>query len=85
MVGFGASALTLLTRLAAAYLILQVIPLQGVERGAFILFACLPSAVFNFLLADRFQIEPNRVASMVIVGHVSSLAFLPFGIWLAFH
>jgi predicted permease len=74
----------LLTRLLACLLILQVIPLQGLERGALILFACLPSAVFNFLLADRFQQSPNQVASMVIVGHVASLLALPLGIWLAF-
>jgi predicted permease len=36
------------------------------------------------MLADRFQLEPNKVASMVIVGHVASLVFLPLGIWLAF-
>lgn len=47
-------------------------------------FACLPSAVFNFMLADKFQVEPNKVASTVIVGHLLSLAFLPLGIWLAF-
>lgn len=82
--GLITAILTLLTRLLACLLILQVIPLQGLERGAVILFACLPSAVFNFLLADRFQQSPNQVASMVIVGHVASLLALPLGIWLAF-
>jgi predicted permease len=84
-VGLAASLLMVACRLAAAYLLLMVLPLQGVERGAFILFACLPPAVFNFLLADKFQLEPNKVASIVSVGHLASLAFLPLGIWLAFH
>lgn len=83
-VGFQSSVLILLARLVAALLILWLIPLQGLERGALILFACLPPAVFNFMLADKFQVEPNKVASTVIVGHVLSLAFLPLGIWLAF-
>ena len=83
-VGAQSSVLILLCRLAAAYAILWMVPLQGVERGALILFACLPPAVFNFMLADKFQVEPNRVASTVIVGHFMSLAFLPLGIWLAF-
>ena len=65
-------------------MILQLIPLQGVERGTLILFACLPPAVFNFMLADKFQVEPHKVASMVVVGHLASLLFLPLGIWLAF-
>lgn len=83
-VGVKASVLTLLARLLAVFLILWVMPLQGLERGALILFACLPAAVFNFMLADKFNVQPNLVASNVIVGHVFSLAFIPLGIWLAF-
>jgi len=82
--GVKTSVLILLVRLIAAFLILGVLPLQGLERGALILFACLPAAVFNFMLADKFQVQPNIVASTVIVGHVFSLAFLPLGLWLAF-
>jgi hypothetical protein len=74
----------MLIRLTAVFLALWFIPLEGIERGALILFACLPPAVFNFILADKFQVEPNKVASTVIVGNLLSLAFLPLGIWLAF-
>ena len=82
-VGVQASVLIAAVRFATVYGLLWFIPLQGVERGALILFACLPPAVFNFMLADRHQVEPNKVASTVIVGHVLSLALLPLGIWLA--
>lgn len=83
-VGVRSGVLILFIRLAAVLLALWLIPLQGLERGALILFACLPSAVFNFMLADKFQVEPHKVASTVIVGHLWSLAFLPLGIGLAF-
>jgi malate permease and related proteins len=83
-VGFISSVLAIGIRLICAFLILKILPLQGVERGAFILFTCLPSAVFNFMLADKFKIEPQKVASIVVVGHIASLVFLPLGIWLAF-
>ena len=83
-VGVRSGVLILIIRFTAVLLALWFIPLQGIERGALILFACLPSAVFNFMLADKFQVEPNKVASTVIVGHLLSLAFLPLGIWLAF-
>ena len=83
-VGVQSGVLILFVRIAAVFITLWLIPLQGLERGALILFACLPSAVFNFMLADKFQVEPNKVASTVIVGHLLSLAFLPLGIWLAF-
>ena len=82
-VGMKGAVLTTGLRLIACYLILFLIPLTGYERGAFILFACLPSAVFNFMLADKFQTEPNKVASIVIMGHLASIVVLPFGIWLA--
>lgn len=84
MVGIKSSVLTLLVRLLAATVILWFIPLNESERGALILFACLPVAVFNFMLADRFQVQPNTVASTVFVSHFLSLAFLPLGIGLAF-
>ena len=83
-VGARSGVLILIIRIAAALLAIWLIPLQGLERGALILFACLPPAVFNYMLADKFQVEPNKVASAVIVGHLMSLAFLPLGIWLAF-
>jgi predicted permease len=83
-VGIQSAVLIQIIRLVAVFLTLALVPLQGLERGALILFACLPSAVFNFMLADKFQVEPNKVASTVIVGHFLSLAFLPLGIWLAF-
>jgi malate permease and related proteins len=83
-VGVQSSIMILVIRLVATFVLLSFIPLQGIERGALILFACLPPAVFNFMLADKFQVEPNKVASSVIVGHIFSLVFLPLGIWLAF-
>jgi len=82
-VGVQSGILILIVRLTAVFLVLWFIPLQGLERGALILFACLPPAVFNFMLADKFQVEPNKVASTVIVGHLLSLVFLPLGIWMA--
>ena len=84
-VGLVSAILIVLIRFATVYALLWFVPLQGMERGALILFACLPPAVFNFMLADQYQINPQQVASSVIVGHVLSLAFLPLGIWLALH
>jgi len=51
-VGLQSSILIFIVRLVAAFIVLHFIPLQGLERGALILFACLPPAVFNFMLAD---------------------------------
>jgi len=54
-----------------------------VQRGALFVFAALPPAVFNYLLADRFGRSAGDVASMVLIGHVLSLVFLPMGLLLS--
>lgn len=82
-VGLASAVLAVIIRLLACQAVLVLVPLQGVERGALVLFACLPPAVFNYLLADRHRVQPNAVASTVIVGHLVGLAVLPLGIWLA--
>lgn len=83
-IGIRASTLAVIIRLIALYPLLGMIQLTEIEQGTLILFACLPPAVFNFMLADRFQIQPERVASTVLSGHMLGLIFLPMGIWLAF-
>jgi predicted permease len=80
-----ATALIAAVRLTATVGVLAFVPLDGISRGALVLFACMPSAVFNFMIADRFGIAPEKVASIVLVGHVGSLALLPAGLWLALH
>jgi hypothetical protein len=37
----------------------------------------------SFLIADRFGIQPEKAASIVLVGRIGSLALLPAGLWLA--
>lgn len=80
--GFGGVAAPL-ARLAVAAALVGTLPLTPVQRGALLLFAALPPAVFNFLLADRHARSPEAVAAMVLIGHLASLAFLPIGLALA--
>lgn len=70
-------------RMMAAGLCVGFLPLEPVQRGALFLFAALPPAVFNFLLADRYKRSPEAVASMVLIGHLFALVFLPLGLALA--
>jgi len=81
--GVLGSVLSVVIRLLVAFVVLSFFPLDLVQRGALILFAGLPPAVFNYMIADRFNQEPEKVASIVIVGHIIALAFLPLAIWLA--
>jgi predicted permease len=46
-------------------------------------FALLPPAVLNFLIADRYQQEPAKVAAIVLIGNLGSVVFVPLGLALA--
>lgn len=52
--------------------------LQGVERGVLVLQMSMPVAVFNYLLALRYQREPGEVAGMVVISTLLAFALLPF-------
>jgi predicted permease len=52
--------------------------LEGVERGVLILQSSMPVAVFNYLLALRYQREPGEVAGMVVLSTMLAFVSLPF-------
>lgn len=55
------------------------------ERGLLFVFAALPPAVLNFLVAERYRQEPDKVASIVLQGNIAALVFVPLSLWLALH
>ena len=57
--------------------------LDATQRGLLILFGCLPPAVLNFMVAEQFRQEPGKVASIVLIGNVLSVVFVPLGLALA--
>jgi predicted permease len=60
----------------------QVLTLSAAQRGQLFLFASLPPAVFCFMVAERYQQEPDKVASIVMIGNLAALLFVPLGLWL---
>ncbi len=52
--------------------------LEGVDRGVLILQSSMPVAVFNYLLALRYQREPGEVAGMVVLSTLLAFVLLPF-------
>ena len=82
-IGLLGSVWTFIIRIIVVLVITQFLKLDPIQKGTLILFAALPSAIFNYMIADRYNCEPNKVASIVIVGHILCLIFLPIAIWLA--
>jgi len=61
--------------LAALYLTFFDMPAEQVPL--FILFGALPPAVLNFMVAEKFNQEPARVASIVMIGNLASIIVIP--------
>ncbi|MEF1262481.1 AEC family transporter, partial [Vibrio harveyi] len=54
-----------------------LIPLPIMQLQMMVLFTMLPPAVMNYLFAERLNIEPLNVASMVLFGNFLSIITLP--------
>jgi len=71
------------TGLLMALLLAPALGLDATQRGLLILFGALPPAVLNFMVAEAFRQEPHKVASIVLIGNVLSVIFVPVGLTLA--
>jgi malate permease and related proteins len=68
--------------LLVAWLLDGVLNLEPMQRGQMYLFASLPPAVFCFMVAEQYKQEPDKVASIVLLGNLAALAFVPVGLWM---
>ena len=78
----GAAVLRPLAGMAIAYGVIQLLGLQGRDAAMLLVFGALPPAVLNFLFAERYKQEPQRVASIVLIGNLAALFFLPLALAL---
>ena len=72
-----------LTGIALAGLLGPFLDLDPTQQGLLFLFGCLPPAVLNFMLAEQYGQEPAKVASIVLIGNMMSVLFVPIGLSLA--
>lgn len=82
-VGVAGAVVRPLVGLLVALPLGKLLGLGPVPHAMLILFSSLPPAVLNFLLADRYDQEPQKVASIVLIGNLASLIFVPVGLALA--
>ena len=78
----GSAILRPLAGMAIAAGVIQLLGLQGREAAMLLVFGALPPAVLNFLFAERYKQEPERVASIVLIGNLAALLFLPLALAL---
>ena len=56
--------------------------LEGAARGQLLLFAALPPAVMQFMLAERYHQEPDKVGAMIMLGNALAVLFVPLALAL---
>jgi predicted permease len=69
--------------LAVALPLAWALGLEDAARAQLVLFAALPPAVMQFLLAERYRQEPERVAAMILLGNALAVLSVPLGLALA--
>ena len=61
-------------------LIVYVLPLNELHANILILFGVLPPAVINFMLAEQYNKDPEKIASMVIIGNLAAIITIPIAL-----
>jgi hypothetical protein len=69
--------------LAVAIPLAHALSLDSSSRAQLLLFAALPPAVMQFMLAERYRQEPERVAAMILLGNALAVVFVPIGLALS--
>jgi predicted permease len=59
-------------------LVIWLLDLDGVGAGVVLLQSSMPSAVFNYIFADRFGDESDKVAAVILQSTLVSVVTLPF-------
>ncbi len=79
-IGLVGAIMCPLTGLLILICINPFIDLPKLQYELLIIFSILPPAVLNFIVAEKYQQQPGQVASIVILGNLSSLIMIPLAL-----
>lgn len=80
-IGSVAALVCPLSGLIIAIPFVHLLPLPGDQASMLLLFSALPPAIINFLVAERFNQEPQKVASIVLIANFASILVIPLVLW----
>ena len=75
--GITGAILCPLSGLLMAWLATFIWTFEPQQLAILIVFSALPPAVLNYMIAEQFNQEPARVASIVLLGNFASVITLP--------
>jgi hypothetical protein len=70
-------ALRLAIGIAIAVGLARLLALEGVAAGVLFIACCMPAAVFNYLMAVRYERDSGQVASYIVLSTLAILLLLP--------
>lgn len=79
-IGIAGAIATPLTGMLLAWGFGELAGLDRTSQDMLFLFGALPPAVSSFIFAERYQQEPDKVASIVMIGNASALFFVPLAL-----
>lgn len=82
--GILGAVLCPLSGLVIALPLMWLLPLNALQTAVLLVFATLPPAVLNYLVAEQYQLAPQKVASLVLIGNLGSLVVMPLTLAAAF-
>ncbi|MHB0776051.1 AEC family transporter [Halomonas sp. WWR20] len=74
-----------LSGLVLTWPLIHWLGLHGLQAASLWVFAALPPAVLNYLLAEQYHQEPHKVASLVLIGNLGSLVIMPLILAMIFY
>jgi predicted permease len=75
-IGVAGAAVRPLIGMAIAWIAARLLGLDAQHSGMLLIFGALPPAVLNYVFAERYRQEPEKVASIVMIGNVAALLFI---------
>jgi predicted permease len=76
-IGLLGALLAPLSGLLVYLLLAPWLALSELQLKLLLLFAVLPPAVLNFMVAEQYRQEPERVAAIVMMGNLAALVVIP--------
>ena len=67
-----------------ALIVITLLSLAGIEAGTVFLLAAMPTAIVNYVFAERYRPDARLVAGAVVVSTLLTFALLPAILWAAF-
>ena len=76
-IGAWSGVVAPLSGIVMVLMLMPFLDLDPAQRSVLLVFGALPPAVLNYLMAEQYRQEPEKVASIVLLGNLAALIVMP--------